>query len=267
MSGRGAERILQVVEWMAEQSQPVAFAEVVHALELPKSSTLDLLRILVDAGYVSRLENGRYQLLRLPGEPTIEGRGWGTLLRHAEDALRNAVEQTGESGFIAVLGKDYGVRYILKILPQREIRYDRDVTVARRPHQVSSGIILLGRLTRDELRTYCAVERAAGRYEGTDEALSETVAAAERRGFQLTRIGVVEGAGGMASPIFDRDGRVIAALNIAGPAQRLADAVDRIEPVLRETAELISRSLGWGGNPVEDVARRATQDHDNHNET
>lgn len=250
MSGRGAERILQVVEWMAEELRPVGFAEVVHALSLPKSSTLDLLRILVEAGYAERLEDGRYRLLRLPGEPTLERRGWGTLLRHADGPLRKAVELSGESGFIAVLGDDMGVRYITKVLPKREIRYDRDVTVARRPHQVSSGMMLLGSLSPAALRAYAAAERKAGRYDGTDEALAEYVRAAVASGVQITRVGIVEGAGGMAAPIYSREGTIIAALNIAGPAQRLGDAVEQIEPILRETAETISRSLGWDAVPT-----------------
>ena len=120
MSGRGAERILQVIEWMAASMQPVGFAEVVRALELPKSSTLDLLRILVEAGYIEKLGDGRYRILRFPGEPTPEARAWGTLLRHAQGPLRDAVDSTGESGFIAVLAEDLNVQYIAKLLPQRE---------------------------------------------------------------------------------------------------------------------------------------------------
>ena len=247
MSGRGAERILQVIEWMAGEIRPVGFAEVVAALALPKSSTLDLLRLLVETGYVERLADGRYRLDRLPGEPSTQRRGWGTLLRHAEAPLREAVARTRESGFVAVLGDDLGVQYITKVLPQREIYYDRDVTVARRPHQVSSGMILLGQLSLDALRDYAAAERAAGHYAGTEADLIERVDTARRTGLQGTRVGIVEGAGGMAAPIRDRAGHVIAALNIAGPALRLGEAVAQIEPVLRGTADEISRSLGWEG--------------------
>ncbi|MEQ3625374.1 MAG: IclR family transcriptional regulator C-terminal domain-containing protein [Celeribacter sp.] len=257
MSGRGAERILQVIEWMAGEVRPVGFAEVVAALSLPKSSTLDLLRLLVDTGYAERLEDGRYRLRRLPGEPSAERRGWGTLLRHADAPLRRAVARTRESGFIAVLGDDLGIHYIAKVLPRREIYYDRDVTVARRPHQVSSGMILLGRLSHDALRDYAAAECAAGRYTGTEAELIQQVDTARRTGMQVTRVGIVEGAGGMAAPIRDRAGHVIAALNIAGPALRLGEAVAQIEPVLRDTADEISRSLGWEDRAPDDSGEDA----------
>ncbi len=67
MSGRGAERILDLIEWLASRSEAVSLAEVVQALALPKSSTLLLLRTLVEARYVTRQTDGRYLLIRLPG--------------------------------------------------------------------------------------------------------------------------------------------------------------------------------------------------------
>ncbi len=257
MSGRGAERILRIIEWMAERTEPAAFVDVVNALSLPKSSALDLLRLLVETGYIRRREDGRYSLIRLPGEPS-HGRGaWGTLLRHAEEPLRNAVHASGESGFIAVLDDDFRLRYILKHLPQREILYDRDVRAERRPHQVSSGIILLGGLTDSALRDYARTELAAGRLQETEDSLIARVAAAREAGLQVNRRGVVEGAGGMAAPIRNRDGAIIAAFNIAGPAERLALAIPDIEPIVRAAAAAITKSLGGSETTRDDPPSKA----------
>lgn len=243
MSGRGAERILQVIEWMASVAEPVSFSQVVGALNLPKSSTLDLLRILVDAGYCEKIADGRYQLIRLPGEPGEGGQGYATLLRHAEPFVCQAVDATKESGFVAVLTADMDVQYILKVLPDREIKYDRDTAIARRPHQVSSGIVLLAGLSAGDLQQYAKTERSAGRYKGTDQELVEQVETAARAGFQVTAVGIVEGAGGVAAPIFGRDGKIVGALNIAGPAGRIGAQLDEIGPVLREAAAGISKAL------------------------
>lgn len=249
MSGRGAERILQILEWMSSETEPVSFVQVLAALAFPKSTTLDLLRILVAGKYAEKTPDGRYRLLRVPGEPSAPGQGYGTLLRLAEPSMRHAVEVTQESGFIAVLTEERDIRYISKILPDREIRYDRDVTVPRRPHQVSSGIILLGDFTQDALRDYVMAERAAGRFEGAFETLASQVRAAVTAGFQATKVGVVEGAGGMSAPIRGRDGKISAAINIAGPADRIAAAAGEIVPVLCETAATISQALGGGCQP------------------
>lgn len=256
MSGRGAERILQLVEWLADQTVPVSLADAASALGSPKSSTLSLLRLLADAGYVERVDYGRYLLLRCPGAPAANGRGRGILLREADAILRKAVQDSGESGFIAVFGPDQGIQYIAKVLPAREIRYDRNIDVPRRPHQVSSGIILLGSLTNTELDAYIAAEDAAGRLAGDPQQLRDAIAKARAAGIQTNLKGVVEGAGGMAAPIRNMDGQIVAAINIAGPAPRLEDAAAEIEPILRKAAEEISISLGW--QPSNGVAKDTT---------
>jgi len=257
VSGRGAERVLQIIEWMAEKPAPVSFSETVRTLDLPKSSTLDLLRLLVATGYIERLADGSYRLVRLPGEPTPEQRRWGTLLRHADDPLRRAVEASRESGFIAVLEADLGIKYIAKILPDREILYDRDITIARRPHQVSSGVILLGRFTEAELRAYAEAERAAGRLTEPTGDLMARVARARVEGVHVNLTGIVEGASGMASPIFGRDGRIVAAANISGPAGRVESQLGKIQPVLLACAAEISKSLGWDGLPAAGATEEA----------
>jgi DNA-binding IclR family transcriptional regulator len=236
LSGRGAERILLLVEWLAGQHEAVSFTAAVATLGLPKSSTLALLRTLVDLGYVRRESDGRYRLVRLPGEPSGEHQVWGTLARLTEKVLREAVREAGESGFIAVLDDDHRVRYISKILPEREIRYDRDVSVARLAYQVASGLVLLAGFDEKELQAYA---RKAAKDAG-DAALRDTilekVETAKTQGHAVNLLGVIEGAAGVAAPVYDAEGKLRAAFNISGPAARVAENVDKVIAVTREGA-------------------------------
>ncbi|WP_348626837.1 helix-turn-helix domain-containing protein [Mesorhizobium sp. DCY119] len=96
----GAERILDAVEWFATTTSSVTYTDFVQALDVPKSSALLLLRLLVARGYVQRLPDNRYVLVRLPGEMLGGGGTWGTILRLADRHLRDAVatiEETGSS--------------------------------------------------------------------------------------------------------------------------------------------------------------------------
>lgn len=243
MSGRGAERILILVEWMASQANAIALSDAVAALDLPKSSTLALLRILVEAGYARREANGLYRLCRLPGEPDDTYRAWGTLARLTNAVLNTAVQKTEESAFLAVLGEDNRVRYISKLMPEREIRYDRDITVSRSAHQVTSGIVLLTGLTPERLAAYA--ESSAE--EAGDPSLRNTILAnvedARAAGYAVNLRGVVEGAAGVAAPVTDSNGRLRAAFNIAGPADRMAANIDQIISVTRECAAQASAAL------------------------
>lgn len=239
MSGRGAERILDVIEWLAARPDPVSLADAVQALALPKSSTLLLLRALVERRYVERLPSGRYRLVRLPGEASAGREAWGTVLRIAEPHLRAAVAEAQETGFVAVLDGAQ-IRYLNKLLPAREVRYDRDISHPRIAHNVASGMVLLAALSDEALAAYFAAlpaEAAVG------AEIRDGIERARRDGYAVNLKGVVEGAAGVAAPIRDGDGRVVAAVNISGPRDRIIAHLDGVIDVVVKTARSISDDL------------------------
>ncbi len=237
-------RILELIEWLAAQGRPATLAETRDALDLPKSSTLVLLRTLVEAGYAGRGEDGRYRLLRLPGEASANGGAWGTIVRITERFVRDAVAATGESGFIAVMTAEHFIRYVAKQVPAREIRYDRNIAIDRIAHHVASGIAILAATSDAEIENYMAERARAGSFVASERrALMKAVAATRRRGAAVNLRGRIEGAAGVAAAILDRDGRPLAALNIAGPAARVEAAVERITAAAVENARLASHEL------------------------
>lgn len=239
MSGRGAERILDLLEWFAARAEPAALADVAQALDLPKSSTLLLLRLLVGRRYAERLADGRYRLIRLPGDPSEGREAWNVLLRLADPHLRRAVEESGESVFVAVLDGDE-IRYLNKLLPAREIQYDRNIGPTRVPHQVSSGVALLATLPAGELEAYCG---RLGLDPGQQRELRARVEAAARDGSYFNARGVMEGASGVAAPIVDGAGRALAALNISGPHTRVVANLPKITRAVLAGAQAISAEL------------------------
>jgi IclR family acetate operon transcriptional repressor len=239
MSGRGAERILDAVEWFATTTSPVTYTDFVHALDVPKSSALLLLRLLVSRGYVQRLPDNRYVLVRLPGEMLGGGHTWGTILRLADRHLREAVVTVEESGFVAVLDNER-IRYLNKILPEREIRYDRDIVPTRLPHQVASGLVMLADFTPEELNRY--LEETQVPADQRSGILAAT-AGARADGYYVNLNGVVEGAAGIAAPVRDAHGRAVAAINISGPRDRIIANLDRIRDAVVSVAGAVSNEV------------------------
>ncbi len=239
MSGRGAERVLDAVEWFATTVAPVTYTDFVQALDIPKSSALLLLRLLVDRGYVQRLADNRYTLVRLPGETLDGGAAWGTVLRLADSHLREAVLQVEESGFVAVF-QDNRIRYLNKILPQREIRYDRDIGPTRLAHQVASGLVMLADLLPQELDRYFDAAQVPADQRSS---ILEATAKGRSDGFCVNINGVVEGASGASAPIRDAHGKVVAAINIAGPRDRFIANLDRITEAVVSVAAAVSTDL------------------------
>lgn len=244
MSGRGAIRILSLIEWLATRVEPVSLTDAAQALDMPKSSCLGLLRALVDLGYVELTDPTHYCLVKLPGEYVAGTEAHGTLLRRLAPVVEEAVDVSGESAFIAVLEPNFNVRYLNKLSPQREIRYDRDITIPRQANQVSSGLVLLTGTTQDALAEYADRAEIAGGTSPSGEALIAEVTTTRHRGYATTRQGVVEGAAGVSAPIFDRNGTVVAALNIAGPALRMSRDMDGFVRHVVALAEKASQALG-----------------------
>ena len=239
MSGRGAERILDALEWFATTTAPVTYTEFVLALDVPKSSGLLLLKLLVKRNYVERLPDNRYRLVRLPGESVEGAASWGTLVRLADRHLSEAVASVGESGFIAVLEAGR-IRYLNKILPQREIRYDRDITPTRLPHQVASGQVFLADFGPAALDEYGQEVGLSDAEQASLEALLEVV---RRDGVAVNLNGIVEGAAGAAAAVRDADGRVIAAVNISGPRERFLANLDAVKAAVVSVGRVVTAEV------------------------
>ena len=241
-SGRGYERVLQLIEWLSAQPEPVTLNQTAQDLNWPKSSSLLLLRSLVEGGYVRRLPDSRYKLIRLPGEPSALNPAWGTLLRIGEPILRQCIDhQVKETGFIAVLTPETRLRYLSKLLPPREIRYDRDIVALRIPHYVASGLLLLAPLSDAELDDYFAQVPPSAQ-DDIPQARTR-IKACRRDGYAINLEGRVEGAAGVSAPITSPDGRYIAAINIAGPRERIHKHLDQTLSAALDTAQRISKQL------------------------
>lgn len=239
MSGRGVERVLDMIEWFAASPEGAILSEIAAALAMPKSSALLMLQSLTERGYIHRLDSGEYQLLRLPGEVSADGRNYGALIALVSSYLSEAVQQTGESGFVAVL-EGQSIRYLNKVLPKREILYDRDIVPMRPAHKVASGVVLLAAGSDAVIEAYA---QSASLSEAEYSKLREAIESARTSGFYVNAMGVVEGAAGAAAPIIGANGKAIAALNISGPQVRFVTNSDRISEVVRETAVAISEEL------------------------
>lgn len=237
MSGRGVERILDLIEWFAATPGPVSLAQISAALGMPKSSALQMLRTLAERGYVLRDAAGHYSLARLPGEITASGDSRGALLALAAPMIARAVEDVGESGFLAVLERTE-IRYLNKILPRREIRYDRDMSMTRPAHKVASGVVILAHMPAEIVAAFVA---ALPEDEATD--LRAAMDAARRDGVFMNAHGVVEGAAGVAAAIFDAQGRVVGAVNLSGPQGRIAAAADHVCAAALATAQAITDEI------------------------
>jgi DNA-binding IclR family transcriptional regulator len=92
-------------------------------------------------------------------------------------------------------------------------------------------------------------QRLTGRTVTDPEALRQAVEAVRERGYAVEDQEATLGDAGLAAPVFDWTGRVVGALGIVGPVERLLvppGRRGRLVDAVRSTAKALSRELGAG---------------------
>lgn len=244
---RSLIRTLRILEQLAAAPQGATLAMLSVELQSPKSS---LLGPLCSYGYIVNTE-GRYVLgpaayrLGLSIMPTV------SISRIATPIMRELVDRCGETVLVAVLDREAGTAvYVEKIESTQSIRYTVAIGTARPLYCSAAGRVLLAHADEEYIERYL---RRAPFTPLTPQTL--TRAADLRRllpqvraqGLSITIGEVSSDVAGFASPIFDHQGRVIAALAMAAPVSRTRANPQNFAQQMREAADSISFGFGHAG--------------------
>lgn len=239
-------RGLQVIRSFSAQAPRQTLSDVAAATGLTRAGARRILLTLQTLGYVEN--DGRLFALT----PRILDLGFAYLSSMpiwslAEPELEALARQVQESCSIAVLdGTD--VVYVMRVPVQKIMRVTLGVGSRLPAWCTSMGRLLLGGLPPEQARERLAASQiqAFTRHTLTDPAAIEArIAQARRQGWTLTNQELEEGMISIAAPIVDRAGRVVAALNISGQANRTSAKVmqDTMLPPLQAAAQRISAML------------------------
>jgi DNA-binding IclR family transcriptional regulator len=257
---------LLLVELLARSDVPRSVTELARELRLTKSNIHRLLRTLVSSGYAKYLpETRRY-------EASLKLWELGTLLVSRLDLktvaaprLQELASRTHESVHLSIFDGGDAV-YIDKIEGLHPVRAYSRVGGRAPAHCVATGKVLLAHQRPDVIASIAAnLERFTPHTITKPEILYDELERVRRDGYAINRGQWREGVGGVAAPIRDGGGAVVAAVGISGPTDRLRLKVLRsFTPLVIAAAERISRALGYTRNPnvsehhrpVDAVARR-----------
>lgn len=165
----------------------------------------------------------------------------------AEPVMDALVEQVKESCSAAVLeGTD--IVYVLRVSTRKIMRNSLGIGSRLPAYCTSMGRMLLAGLSDDEVLALLAASpiEPRTRYTLTDpQAVLAKVRQARRQGWCLVNQELEEGLVSLAAPVTNRAGRIIAAINISGQANRspARQMQDSMLAPLCEAAQLISQRL------------------------
>ena len=84
----------------------------------------------------------------------------------------------------------------------------------------------------------------------TRSALRRAIEDIRAAGVSISMDEIAEGAAGIAAPVFDRRGELLAGLVVGGPSKRLAADQERLGALVVERARELSRVMGFGAEPA-----------------
>ncbi|SIR77838.1 IclR family transcriptional regulator [Pseudacidovorax sp. RU35E] len=239
-------RGLQVIRSFSASAPRQTLSEVAAASGLTRAGARRILLTLQTLGYVE--SDGRFFFLTA----RILDLGFAYLSsmpiwNRAEPVMESLVAQVKESCSAAVLeGTD--VVYVMRVPTHKIMRINVGIGSRLPAYCTSMGRVLLAALPEDELQRRLTASPVAPltRHTLTDpEAIVARIAQARRQGWCLVNQELEEGLISIAAPVRDRAGRVLAALNISGQANRTSAKVmqDSLLPPLLDAAARVSGLL------------------------
>ncbi len=237
---RAIARGLAVIEAMGEGAAAHTIAELAAATALPRSVVRRVLLTLCGLGY-ARGDGARYALTPRALKLGLSYLGSQPAWRHGQVALEDLRAETGESCSLAVLDGEEIV-YLLRVPSRRILAMSLTVGSRLPAHAVSLGRVLLAHLDDEALEAY--LERAAP---PGPRRLRTQLRAVREQGYAWVDGVLDEAICGLAVPVRDAGGAVVAAVNVSTISGKMdeAQARKRLLVPLRHAAEQI-RALGAG---------------------
>lgn len=239
-------RGLEVIRSFSVRAPHQTLSEVAAATGLTRAGARRILLTLQTLGYV--VSDGKLFSLT----PRILDLGFAYLSsmpiwNRAEPVMEALVREVQESCSAAVLDAT-DIVYVLRVPTQKIMRINLGVGSRLPAWCTSMGRLLLGELPDDEVKARIAASgiEAFTKYTLTDpEAILAKVQQARRQGWCVVNQELEEGLISIAAPITDRAGRMVAALNISGQANRTSAKVmqETMLPSLLGAARQISSLL------------------------
>ncbi|MFC0474579.1 IclR family transcriptional regulator [Robertmurraya beringensis] len=169
------------------------------------------------------------------------------IYKESQSVLNRLVESIGETAHISVLDNDE-VIYLQKVDCHHPVRVLTNVGKRNPPYCTSSGKVLLA--YADDQLVDRVIEKGLTRYTKntiTDPSkLRAHLKQIKENGYTFSSEEILEGVNSIAAPVYDYRGKVIAALAVVGPKQRIqANRVPGYTKKVIQAATEISNRMGY----------------------
>lgn len=250
---RVLDRAFRILSLLTD-GKPRTLAEISESIDLNPSTTFRMLSTLSYHRYVRRNEMTNQYQLGLACLELAQGYTFSDSLRRVALAELEALrDETKETVHLVVLDQ-MQIVYIEKIPGLHAIGI-MSSRVGRQAPAYCTGVgkVLLAYLKEDQVRSFYD-QKGFHRFTSTTitdlDLLMQELAQIRGQGYALDKGEHEDEVRCVAAPIFDMEGRAVAAISISGPALRM-DPIEENHPMIdraKETASRISQEMGYLAN-------------------
>jgi DNA-binding IclR family transcriptional regulator len=247
---RAVERAAEILLALASGTPRLGVSEIADRVGIPKATVHTMLRTLERHGLVvQEMEGGKYAL----GPAVLQlGNAYldGSELRARSAAWADRLaRQTGEAVWVGVLS-GHDVVVVHHALRPDDLVQILEVGAAVPWHACALGHAIAAHLPEPAQKALLAgpVPRLTGRTLTDPEVLRRHLKIVQDHGYAVEDEEATLGDAGLAAPVFDWSGRVVGAVGVVGPVDRLLgpEPQRRLTDAVRSTARALSKDLGAG---------------------
>ena len=247
---RSLKKVFLLIDAFTAEAPEWTLADLARHVDMPKPTVHHIMTTLLEGGWIDRnVESKKFRLgVRLweKGSLAIKQMGLRDIARPHVEALVRECGETVRLGILDAVDPSW-VIYIDRVEGRQTVRADSGGTVRAPSYCVATGKAMLA--FQPEVLKSVFTRQLQGYTENTltkPADLDRDLALTRKRGYSLNASEFHGEVVGIAAPIRNHEGRVVAAVGISAPAYRLgADVIKRIAPVVVATASGISRSAGF----------------------
>ncbi len=242
------------MELLAEDGSPMKLSAISSQLELNISTVHRLLNTLVIWDYVEQDPYiGRYRLGIKSFEIGNKALYALDIRTIAKPYLRGMVEKSNETANMAILVKGEVV-YIDQVETHNIIKMFASPGIRGPAYCTGSGKALLATLSDHEINRLAremSFESYTTKTITNLKDLKAELLKIRKQGYSLDLGELEDEVRCVAAPVFDHEGKAVAAISLSGPRARLTDKrlQEELIPLLRDTARQVSLHMGWNETP------------------
>ncbi len=245
---QSVQKAIHILHAFSSGEPRLTLGEIAQRMQLPKSTTHNLLATLVACGMVERVEDDRYALGLAIIALTQSVRVNVELRDRTAPLLRELADMSRESVFLTTRDGDYCL-YIYAVESSSRLQARTAVGERAHLHCTAVGKAMLAYLPPTEVE---AIAARVGLPRFTKQTITDLptlqaeVAATQQRGYSIDIEGHELGIYCIGAPIFDASNAIIGVCSISGADPEIVgNRLDYLAHRVRYAAQEASRRIGY----------------------